>query len=337
VARVTIIEVVSSLEEAARGLAQIPNVQVSAGVVLSRYTRFGLGGPAGVFVSSASEEGFAAALGLAASTGLPWVVIGGGTNLIVADAGFPGIVLQFTGAAISFSGCRITAQAGAVLQDVVDCSIRLELKGLETLAGIPGWLGAAVYGNAGAYGHSISERVRTVRFTAGSESGELDNAGCEFRYRESVFKRRKGWIVLSAGLDLETHPGGQLAETARSILEVRNRKFPPDMRCAGSIFKNLLVAELPAEAASRVPPEVVREGKIPAAFFLEKIGAKGLVAGGIRVADYHANLLYNEGGGTAAELCRLIALLKQRVRSGFGIELEEEVQYIGFDGRPARP
>jgi UDP-N-acetylmuramate dehydrogenase len=101
------------------------------------------------------------------------------------------------------------------------------------------------------------------------------------------------------------------------------------MKCAGSIFKNLILSELPAQAGAAVPAAVVREGKVPAAWFLEQVGAKGMRRGLIQVASYHANLVYNEGGGTAAELCALIGDLKQRVQKRFGIELEEEVQYVG--------
>jgi UDP-N-acetylmuramate dehydrogenase len=110
---------------------------------------------------------------------------------------------------------------------------------------------------------------------------------------------------------------------------VRNQKFPVTMKCAGSIFKNLLLLELPAGVAAQVPAAAVREGKVPAAWFLDQVGAKGMKRGEIHVATYHANLIYNAGAGTAAELCALIAELKARVRERFGIDLEEEVQYVG--------
>ena len=102
------------------------------------------------------------------------------------------------------------------------------------------------------------------------------------------------------------------------------------MRCAGSIFKNLLMAELPESVRAQVPERVVREGKVPSAYFLEVAGAKGMVDGGIRVADYHANLIYNDAGGTAEQVRRIIDELKRRVRERFGFDLEEEVQYVGF-------
>jgi len=131
--------------------------------------------------------------------------------------------------------------------------------------------------------------------------------------------------VLNAATDAPA-----LRKTADEIVKVRNAKFHGRMKCAGSIFKNLLVAELPNAVAQRVPERVVREGKVPAAYFLEEVGAKGMTRGDIHVATYHANLLYNAGAGTAADLRALIADLKARVTEKFGITLEEEVQYVGF-------
>lgn len=311
-------------------LAGIPNLTVLTGVPLSRCTRFGIGGPADLYAETDEPEAFVAAIEAARRSSLPMVVIGGGTNLIVSDAGFRGIVLRYRGERLSASGERVVAEAGASLQELVDFSVDRGLRGLETLAGIPGSAGAAVYGNAGAYGHSISERVTGVRFYDGCAVRELDRAGCEFQYRESVFKRHKDWIIFSAELLLEPADAAELRRTADGIVKIRNEKFPVAMKCAGSVFKNLILKDLPAGAAAQMPEGVAREGKVPAAWFLERAGAKGMVRGGIHVADYHANLIYNAGGGTAADLRGLIDELKARVRARFGLELEEEVQYVGF-------
>jgi UDP-N-acetylmuramate dehydrogenase len=265
----------------------------------------------------------------ARASGIPTVVIGGGTNLIVADSGFRGIVLRYRGDSITAEGEQVTAQAGAELQELVDFTVDRGLKGLETLAGIPGSVGAAIYGNAGAYGHSISERVHTVRFSDGSQARVFGNTECRFRYRESVFKEHKEWFIFATELRLDAADRESLRRTAGDIVKVRNEKFPVTMKCAGSIFKNLLLAELPAAVAAAVPPSAVREGKIPAAWFLEQVGAKGIERGDIHVASYHANLIYNGGEGTASDLCGLIRELKTRVRRRFAIELEEEVQYVG--------
>jgi UDP-N-acetylmuramate dehydrogenase len=312
-------------------LSGIPHLRILRDEPLARYTRFALGGPADWLVETSDPAALVAAWGALRAAGLPYALIGGGTNLIVADAGFRGVVLRYGASDISIEGVTARAASGAVLQDLVDATVAAGLQGLETLSGIPGWVGAAIYGNAGAYGHSISECVREVRFTDGHAVRSFSNSECEFRYRESRFKAHKDWVILSATLDLRPGDPRELAKISAEILAIRNQKFPPSMKCAGSIFKNFLLAELPPRVAAEVPPAVVREGKVPAAYFLEQAGAKGMRRGGIAVASYHANLVYNDGSGSAAELVALIAELKQRVRERFGLELEEEVQYVGFE------
>jgi UDP-N-acetylmuramate dehydrogenase len=316
-------------EETLARLAAIPNVTAFPGAPLARFTRFAIGGPADIFAETCSEDAFIAALEAARAGGVPVTVIGGGTNLIVSDEGFRGMVLRFVDTRLAAEGSNIVAGAGAVLQDLVDFANHRGLRGLETLAGIPGWVGAAVYGNAGAYGHSISERVTQVRFFDGTGLCTFGNQECDFRYRESIFKAHKRWTIFSVELSMTPADAAKLERASAEIVAVRNQKFPPTMKCAGSIFKNFLRADLPERVAAEVPAAVVREGKIPAAWFLEQVGAKGMRRGGIQVADYHANLIYNAGEGTARELREVIAELKQRVRERFGIEVEEEVQYVG--------
>jgi len=318
--------------ETLQRLAQIPNLSISERALLSRYTRFGIGGPAAVYAETPDEHAFIEALKIARASGAEYAVIGSGTNLIVSDAGFPGIVLRFTSGGISIDGGRVRADAGAELQALVDYTVDHGLKGIETMTGIPGSVGAAIYGNAGAYGHSINERVREVRFFDGARIRKFGNAECEFHYRESVFKRHKDWIIFSTELDMGTASVEELRKTAGDILKIRLEKYPASMKCAGSIFKNLILAELPESVQRQVPERVIREGKVPSAYFLEQVGAKGIRNGGIRVAEYHANLIYNEGQGTALELCEVITGLKARVKEKFGLQLEEEVQYVGFPG-----
>ncbi|HTD45628.1 MAG TPA: UDP-N-acetylmuramate dehydrogenase [Bryobacteraceae bacterium] len=314
-------------------LGAVPGLKIIEAAPLRDYTRFGIGGPARLLADVSSEPAMVEAMRIIQRSGDPHTVIGGGTNLIVTDQGFAGVVLRYTGQAIEIQGAEIEGAsvrvaAGAVLQELVDSAIAAGLGGLETMTGIPGWVGGAIYGNAGAYGHSIQERVQSVRCFDGVSVREIGNAACEFRYRDSVFKRHKDWIILSAVLRLDRADPAELRATAEGILKIRNEKYPPSMRCAGSIFKNLILTDLPAAVQARIPERVVREGKVPSAYFLELAGAKGMVNGGVRVATYHANLIYNHGGGTALEVRQLIGELKHRVREQFGIELEEEVQYV---------
>ena len=305
----------------------IPGVQCTENIPLSSITRFGIGGPAQVLADASSEAALIAALD--AVRGAPHALIGGGSNLVADDRGFPGVVLRYTAKNIEIDGPVVKVAAGAVLQDLVNATISAGLEGLHTMTGIPGWVGGAVYGNAGAYGHSIHEFVESVRFYDGSRVREIGNAACEFRYRESVFKRHKDWVVMETSLRLARGDANALKTAADGILKIRNEKYPPTMRCAGSIFKNLILAELPESVRVQVPDRVIREGKVPSAYFLELAAAKGMVLGGVQVADYQANLIYNSGGGTSQEVRELIAILKQRVKDRCGLLLEEEVQYLG--------
>jgi UDP-N-acetylmuramate dehydrogenase len=309
-------------------LSAIPNVQVFVNAPLSRYTRFEIGGAARMLANVSTVGALAETLRIAEQSRTPHAIIGGGTNLIVDDEGFPGVVMRYAANNIEIDGFRVRVEAGAVLQDLVDRTIDAGLRGLETLTGIPGWVGGAIYGNAGAYGHSIDERVEMVRFFDGNGFREIGNAACEFRYRESVFKQHKDWIILSATLALDRANPAELRSTAEGILTIRNRKYPPTMCCAGSIFKNLLLAELPEALREQIPETLIREGKVPSAYFLEQVGAKGMSNGQVRVADYHANLIYNAGGGTSRQVHDLIETLQQRVLDRFNLRLDEEIQYV---------
>ncbi|HSW49063.1 MAG TPA: FAD-binding protein, partial [Bryobacteraceae bacterium] len=253
------------IEGLLQSLAGVRGLHVTRDASLALHTRFGLGGPAAVLAETGDAACFTEALAVAGESGAPVAVIGGGTNLIVSDQGFPGIVLRFTSDRMVSTGTRVEADAGADLDALVCFTVERGLKGLETLARIPGWVGGAVYGNAGAYGHSISEAADSVTITDGREQRTLAAAECGFGYRDSAFKRRKEWVILSVTLALEEGDARELAKVSDDIRRVRDQKFPPEMKCAGSIFKNLLMAALPPVAAAQVPENVVREGKVPAA------------------------------------------------------------------------
>lgn len=317
-----------SLDLAAK-LRAIHGLDVRENVALREHTRFGIGGTADLFATATDAAAFAAAVQCCRGGGISHYVLGDGSNVVVSERGFRGAVLRYAGRGLERDGNRVAAGSGAPLQALIDFAIAAGLKGIETLAGIPGSVGGALYGNAGAYGHSISERVQSVGFFDGAELREFDNAACEFEYRESVFKRHKNWTILTARLTLDQGDAAELRRAADEIMALRDKKFPPAMRCAGSIFKNLHVKDLPPAAAAEVPPEAIRDGKVASAYFLERVGAKGMRRGGIEIASYHANLIYNTGGGTADDLRALILELKQRVRERYGFAVEEEVQYVG--------
>ena len=319
----------SGLEAASAALSAVDKLTLQKDVQLSRHTRFGIGGPADLFAETLSPAAFAEATAVCRRHALPVYVLGDGSNVIVSDEGFRGLILRFVAKSLTRDGDRIVADSGAPLESLIEFSIDAGLQGLETLARIPGSVGAAVFGNAGAYGHAISERVEEVEYFDGENVRTLDNAGCRFEYRGSIFKRHGDWLIFRTRFALEPGDPDALRKKADEITTIRDEKFPPTMRCAGSIFKNLHVKDLPPEVAARVPERVIRDGKVAAAYFLEQVGAKGMRKGGIEIASYHANLIYNTGDGTAAQLREIIGELKNRIRERYGFEVEEEVQYIG--------
>ena len=315
--------------EVLRRLSQVEGLRVLPGVELRHHTRFRLGGPCLLLADAATPLAFQEAYRILASSNLRWTSIGAGTNLIVSDDGYAGAILRYSVQTIVVPTTnRIVVAAGADLNALIDLANAHSLAGMESMAGIPGWVGAAIYGNAGAYGQSIHQRVESVQFFDGTATAEWTNEECGFRYRHSRFKDHKALQILSAKLTFE--PGNREAqqEKSKQIRAARDAKFPPAMACAGSIFKNFLLKDLPEKARAAVPANKVIEGKVPAGWFLEEVGAKGLQIGGIKVADYHANLIYNTGGGTTAELLALLAELKTRVNDQFNLSIEEEVQFL---------
>jgi UDP-N-acetylmuramate dehydrogenase len=311
-------------------LPEQDGLRVLPAAELRHHTRFRLGGPCRFLADAQTPQAFESAYRILDASGLRWTSIGAGTNLIVSDDGYPGAILRYSAADISADGNIVTVAAGAELNALIDFANDRGLAGMESMAGIPGWVGAAIYGNAGAYGQSINQRVAAVQFFDGETIREWSNEECGFRYRHSLFKEHKDFQILSARLQFELGDRESQQAKSKQIRATRDAKFPPSMACAGSIFKNFLLKELPERARAAVPANRVIEGKVPAGWFLEEVGAKGLQVGGIRVADYHANLLYNTGDGTTANLLELVAELKTRVKTKFDLTIEEEVQYLGF-------
>lgn len=314
-------------------LAAVAGLRVEPEVPLGVFTRFGIGGPADLFGWAESPAALSSSYLAARDLGVAFYLLGDGSNVIVSDEGFRGLVVRYTADRVEYRDGAILADSGASLQALVNITLDHSLEGMHTLTRIPGSVGGAVYGNAGAYGHQIDEFVRQVEFVDGSELRSFGPTECEFEYRESIFKRRKDWLITSVRLRLPEGDAASLRARASEIRSIRDEKFPPSMRCAGSIFKNLYLRDLPAGAAGVVPDRAVRDGKVASAFFLEQVGAKGMRNGGIEVAPYHANLMYNCGGGTGTQVCELVDELKVRVRERFGFEVEEEVQYLGWSGR----
>lgn len=290
---------------------------LSENVPLSAMSSFGIGGPADLFIEARTEAELEAAVSLAVAWKYPFYVIGGGNNILFDDAGYRGLIIRNRLEGVSLGEGRLTVLSGTGLPCVLREALGASLTGLEFLAGIPGTVGGAVYGNAGAYGSSIGDAVeKAVVLRPGGERKTLARADLGFGYRDSALKRAAG-IVLSA--TLLCSPGDARGSEARirDILEKRRVRHPPlGTACAGSYFKNFCPASGERVAAGQL---------------LERAGARGLSVGDAAVYEGHCNFIVNRGNARAADVLALAAELKDRVERMSGIRLEEEVIYLRAD------
>jgi UDP-N-acetylmuramate dehydrogenase len=295
--------------------------QIRRNVSLRDATTFKLGGPAEYFVEVDDEAQLLEAVKLAREWGMPWFLLGGGSNLVVSDAGVDGLVIRNRAKNHDYfdpvRGC-LTLSSGLPLRRLVEWAVARGFKGLDCFAGIPGTIGGAVYGNAGAYGRSMADIVAQADIL--TPDGHLLQVGPEFfrfDYRTSFLKQ---WPAVVLNVTFRVEGGGDPALIQTQVDEIvaqRHAKHPPrDFGCAGSFFKNLDPS--PGEARRRAAGEV-----------LEKAGAKTMQCGGAAVYEKHANFIINQGQATAADVRRLATMLKERVAALFSIDLSEEVLYVG--------
>jgi UDP-N-acetylmuramate dehydrogenase len=296
-------------------------------VPLAPLTTFKIGGKARFFASVGSVEELLKLVAWATQKKIDFRVIGGGSNLLVSDKGFGGLVIRFLGGGVKIKNNRVTAEGGALLSYLVKKTIEKGLGGLQSLVGIPGTVGGAIVGNAGAFGASISDRVEKVEIWDGKERRWLTKKGCRFDYRESIFKE-KAYLVLRASFALQRQESKSLLEQVQKVLRKRRETCKSGLSCPGSFFKNVLTKDLSAAVLAKIAPSQITDGKIAAGYLLEKAGAKGMRVGEIKVANFHANFLLNRGRGKAADVLKLASSLKAKVKKKFGIKLQEEVEIV---------
>lgn len=295
----------------------------------SQLTTLEIGGPIKEFVEVKTEEELTSLL-----SQLPtFMVIGGGSNLLVSDEGFDGLVIQNKIAGIEQKGNTFIVKSGTNLQELIDLTIEQGFSEMHKLNGIPGTVGGALYGNAGAFGQTISDHLTTVTIlnptTHPLQPITISKTECEFEYRDSGFKRTKN-IILEAFFKLPKVDPSILEQESQEVLERRQKKYPPGVKCPGSFFKNLFIKNLPEDLQKQIPPERDYFGKVPAWFFLDEVGAKGAQKGQIKIAPYHGNLFINLGNGTAEDFYTLAKEYFDKVKARFGISLDPEVQLINL-------
>ena len=334
---------------------------------LSKYTSFRVGGPASKIVQVSTEAEIIAAIEAAGDS--PILIMGGGTNVLIADKGFEGTVIRISNNSVqsevdACSGATLTIGAGEDWDTFVQTTIDRGYAGLETLSGIPGTVGAAPIQNIGAYGHEVAEFITRVRTYDRQEKAikTFTNAQCEFTYRNSHFKAHPGryvvldvqfqirigemsdpitYVELAKKLGIDPGDKATVKETRAAVLELRASKgmlLSPDDHdswSAGSFFTNPIVTQQQADTLPNAAPKwPLNDGrvKISAAWLIENSGThKGDEVGGARISTKHVLALSNSGNATAADIAELAKRARNQVKEVFGITLEAEVNLVGVE------
>jgi UDP-N-acetylenolpyruvoylglucosamine reductase len=289
---------------------------IAADHPISRLTTVGTGGPARWYAAAGTRPRLEAALGWAAQEGLAVAVIGLGSNLLAADSGYDGLVVKLVAdlAAVTRDGETVECGGGAPLAVIVRRSRDWELSGIEFGCAIPGTAGGAVRMNAGAYGGELRDVLESAVVVSAGGVREGGPAELGMTYRRSNVAA--GEVVSAVRLRLRPAPGAEIAATIRDMQKRRRDAQPAKVRTFGSVWKN----PDPDRTAGRL---------------LEECGMKGFQVGGARISPVHANFIENAGGATSAEVIALMAEARRRVREGYGLELEHEVQFLGDIDLPA--
>ena len=281
---------------------------IKKNILLAPYTTFKIGGPASWFFEARETEEIIKAVKVASELKIPYFILGGGSNILVSDKGLRGLVIKISTSKIKILGETLFVESGASLGEAVEKAKNHSLSGLEFAAGIPGTIGGAIRGNAGAWQEAIGDKIIRVQvLTFKGEIKWLKAADCNFSYRESRFKK-SGEIILEAELKLKS---GDKKEIRRKILEnLKKRKNQPKEPSIGCIFLN---------------PK-----PYPAGELIDRCGLKGKRIGDAQISPKHANFIVNLGQARACDVISLIKLAKEKVNKKFGVLLEPEICFLGF-------
>lgn len=278
---------------------------------MSRHTTFRVGGPADFFVTPKAKEEVRDVIRICKEAGMPYYIIGNGSNLLVSDAGYRGVIVQIYKEMneVKVEGDLVKAQAGALLSGIAAKALGAELSGFEFASGIPGTIGGACVMNAGAYGGEMKDVLESVTVLTGEgKIIELGRNELELGYRTSVIAK-KGYIVLGAVLKLEHGDGEKIKTYMDELKEKRVTKQPLEYPSAGSTFKR---------------PEGYFAGKL-----IEDAGLRGFQVGGAQVSEKHCGFVINRDHATAADIMELMRQVQIRVKENSGVDLEPEVKRLG--------
>ena len=278
---------------------------------MKKHTTFRIGGPAEIFVMPKTTEEVAKALEICRQEEIPYFVLGNGSNLLVSDQGYRGVIIQMDRnmEEVTVEGTEIRAAAGALLSSIAAAARRSSLAGFEFAGGIPGTLGGAVVMNAGAYGGEIKDVLKDV--TVMTQDGEvrvIPAGELEMGYRTSIIKKA-GYLVLGATIVLKEGDPEEIRALMRELSEKRTSKQPLEFPSAGSTFKR---------------PEGYFAGKL-----IMDSGLRGYQIGGARVSDKHCGFVINAGDATARDVVDLMEYVVKVVKEKYGVTLEPEVKFLG--------
>ena len=301
-----------------RGFAEQLKNTLTEGTLLtnepmSRHTSFCIGGPADYFVSVAGTDELKSVCRLCRSQGVPFFIVGNGSNLLVSDLGIRGVVIHLGRlfSEVELDGTILTVQAGAPMSKVARTALDASLTGFEFAAGIPGSFGGAVVMNAGAYGGEMEDILLDAELlTPEGDILVLSAEELDLSYRHSIVSD-KGYIVLSARIGLTPGDPLKIRERMDQLSQARRQKQPLEYPSAGSTFKR---------------PEGYYAGKL-----IQDTGLMGYTVGGAKVSEKHAGFVINQGGATAEEVRFLICQVQKKVREKFGVTMEPEVRFVGFE------
>lgn len=306
--------------------------EIQENVPLRQFSSYRIGGPARRYCEARTAEEVRAAVAEARESGWRLFVLGGGTNLLIDDRGFDGLVLRPNLRQLNAEGTQVLVGAGVLVAEMLDFVAARSLAGIEWAGGLPGTVGGAVRGNAGAFGGEIKDVAKQAE-SLDTETLALvvrSNAECGFGYRNSIFKQRPQEIILTTTFALRPGDPKAIAETIQARKEYRRQRHPLEYPNIGSIFKNVDLKLAPAEVRElcahviKVDPFPV----IPTAFLLSEAKLKGLRHGGAMISQKHPNFIVNIDNAKSGDVRALVEQAKQTIWEKFRVRLEEEIQYV---------
>ena len=301
-------------------------------VFLRDYSTFKIGGTAKYFFGAKTKEDIIKAITTAKRFHLPFFILGEGSNILFSEKTFNGLIIKINNQEIEFKKNTVLVGAGITLSKLLSESVKHHLGGLEWAIGIPGTLGGAIYGNAGAFSKSMQDIIKNVEVfdIKNSKIKKLSLKQCRFSYKESIFKKSKNLIALSAELNCKKRNADKMKKEMLEMNKKRKDSQPLDFPSAGCVFKNYSGIIKDKKIIDKFPEFKIFNQKklIPAGYLIEKCGLKGKKINDAQISEKHTNFIINLNKARARDVLQLINLIKKSVKDKFKINLEEEIQIV---------